>query len=60
MNNTITKAQIKEKLDNLKYEIETEYGEILYRNGSNSVSCDVFRGQLELLDGIYTLFEIDK
>lgn len=56
----MTKEEIKEKLDSLKYEIEGDMGECSYRKGTASQQYDKLLAQYELLEGIYELFGIEK
>lgn len=48
------------KLKDLKYEIEIEKAEELYRNGANTPKFDILLAQEELLDGIYSMLNITE
>ena len=54
----MTSEEIK-KLKDLKYELEIEMGETLYRRGANT-TYDILLGQYELLEGIFSLLNITE
>lgn len=55
----MTNEEIK-KLKDLRYELEQEMGEEFARRGANTPKYDVLLGQMELLDGIYSLLNITE
>ena len=55
----MTQDEIKNKLDDLRFEISVEMTEESIRTGYNSVHYEVLCGQMELLEGIYNLLGIE-